>query len=146
MRIMDTLAPYTPSPGEPILNPAQLASAVYAGDRVRLWRVLERLRSDQRVSVGFLGGSITAGRTYKVLDGSAANGLWHQRFSAWLNASFPNASLQFFNGAAPASTPAYIEACLGLHLPSTVDLVVIEYAANTPPEEGKEEYERCAQR
>ena len=52
--------------------------------------------------------------------------LWHGRFFEWLNRTWPHPGHRRFNGAVPASTPAYVDGCLHFHLPKTADLAFIE--------------------
>lgn len=125
-------------------TPAKRASAVVtAGERSRLDPFLRRLASGHSVSVAVVGGSISAGSTYSILRGRQAASLWHGHVFQWLNSSFPQVEHRLFNGALPASTPAYVESCLSFHVPEAADLVFVEYAVNF---DNSVEYERLLRR
>ena len=119
----------------PILDEAALARAVaHGGDGVRFGGAfVDRLAARLPVSIAVVGGSISAGTTFTALRGRKASWLWWRRFVDWLSEAHPpadGAKHTIFNGALPASTPAYVETCLTLHVPSGAHLVLLEYAAN----------------
>lgn len=116
------------------LTPQQCARAITnVGSRTRLWRVLRGLRQGRGIAFSVLGGSISAGSALGVQYREHA-ALWHSRVLRWLNASHPvktGPPHRRFNGAIPASTPAYVDGCLSFSLPPWSELVIIEYSVNT---------------
>jgi hypothetical protein len=118
------------------------AAVAHAGTPERLRAVLRRLEAGRPVTLAVLGGSISAGSTLGVHHRNGA-WLWHGRLFQWINRTWPHAGHRWFNGAVPASTPAYIDGCLDFHLPRSADLVLIEYTLNTLD---WREYERLLRR
>lgn len=108
----------------------QAAAVVFGGDRSRLDRVLGRLLAQQPITVGVVGGSISAGSTYSVYRGGYAAKLWHGLFFEWLRAAHPHRAHEHNNGALPASTPAFVESCVQFQVPPHSDLVLIDFAVN----------------
>lgn len=125
------------------LSIAQLDSGVaHAGSVARVRRVLARAQRGEPLTIAILGGSISAGSTLGVHN-RKGSWLWHGRLFSWFNQTWPNSGHRRFNGAVPASTPAYVDGCLHFHLPRTADLILIEYTLNTLD---WREYERLLRR
>lgn len=109
------------------------AAVAHAGNLRRVRRVIARAAEGEPVTISVLGGSISAGSTLGVHN-RRGNWLWHGRLFSWFNSTWPaaaGATHTRFNGAVPASTPAYVDGCLAFHLPATADLIFIEYTLNT---------------
>lgn len=120
----------------PVLGPAQPAeeteifarSLVSMGDTARLQQVLARARRGERVVIGVIGGSITAGAA-----ASTEPNRWGNRVAEWWRRTFPEAPIEFVNagiGATGSNIGAHrAQAHLLRHQP---DFVVAEYAVNDP--------------
>ena len=124
------------------LSASQVAAAVTHSDRGRLSNVLRQLLAGKPLEFAVVGGSISAGSTLGI-HRRTSNWLWHGRVFQWLNHTYPNAEHRRINGAVPASTPAYVEGCLSFHVPTSVDLIFMEYSVNSPE---PREYERLLRR
>ena len=95
------------------------AAVAHAGNLARVRRVLTQAAAGEPIVFAVLGGSISAGSTLGVHN-RRGRWLWHGRLFDWFNTTWPAASPHThtrFNGAVPASTPAYVDGCLGFHLP-----------------------------
>jgi hypothetical protein len=116
-----------------LLNDTLVARGIeHAGDDRRLACVRAALARPARVSVAAVGGSITAGSSYAAGSGSGATFLYHRKVLMALDARFPvEAGHGYLNGGVPGTGPTYMEHCVHDHLPSDVDLVLLEYAVNT---------------
>ena len=116
-----------------LLNATQLSSGVeVAGDDARLGCMRAALAAGRRVSMSAVGGSITAGSSFAAGVGSAADFLYHRKVARALDARFPvMGGHGQYNGGVPGTGPTYMEHCVHDHLPSDVQLVLLEYAVNT---------------
>jgi len=83
--------------------------------------------SPQNVTIAVLGGSVSAGSSSRVRPDQS--GLFHRKLQRWLQSRF-NGRVEHINAAMPAVPPGYMEQCLSLHVPPTVDLVLLEASAN----------------
>ncbi|EFJ49699.1 hypothetical protein VOLCADRAFT_89682 [Volvox carteri f. nagariensis] len=120
--------------------PERLAGLTYIGHAARLRLLLERARNGERLRVGALGGSITAGHGVGGQDYSYA-----RYFMDWLNLAFPpdkstrpsimndTSKHDFLNGAVPGTVSDYTSSCLFNHLIPEADLVFVEFAINDSP-------------
>ncbi|MEI2723198.1 MAG: glycoside hydrolase family 99-like domain-containing protein [Verrucomicrobiota bacterium] len=108
---------------------------VSAGDSTRLWRVFAKARRGETITVGVIGGSITAGASASTPERRYGN-----RVAAWWRERFPRATIEFVNAGIGATGSDYgaLRAERDL-LAARPDFVVIEYAVNDPNEQ------RCAE-
>ncbi len=101
-------------------------SLVSRGDAARLQRVLDRARRGEKIVVGVIGGSITAGACASRVDRR-----WGNLVAAWWRRTFPKTPVTFINagiGATGSDIGAHrVQAHLLRHRP---DFVAIEYAVN----------------
>ena len=121
------------------------AAIAHAGNLRRVRRVIARAAAGEPVTLSVLGGSISAGSTLGVHN-RRGSWLWHGRLFNWFNSTWPaapGATHTHFNGAVPASTPAYVDGCLAFHLPTTADLIFIEYTLNTQVQRESNLRDRC---
>jgi len=111
------------------LNERQLARGlVNPGDPQRLRCFAEKLLAGRVSRLSVLGGSVSFGTTFTT---GRSRTLYHWKVYQYLNASFPQAAHEHFQGAVPASGPSYMEHCVGWHLPPAgADLILLEYAVN----------------
>jgi len=101
-------------------------SLVSRGDIARVQRVLDRARRGEKIVVGVIGGSITAGACASHVDRR-----WGNLVAAWWRRTFPKTPVTFINagiGATGSNIGAHrVRAHLLRHRP---DFVAIEYAVN----------------
>ena len=103
-------------------------SVSHEGGLGRIRCFLAKLRAGENVTVAVLGGSVSAGSSSRVRPDQS--GLFHRKLQRWIATRFPGSHVSHVNAAMPAVPPGYMEQCLALHIPSTVDLVLLEAAAN----------------
>jgi len=103
-------------------------SISHEGGLNRLRCFAAKLRSGENVSIAVLGGSVSAGSSSRVRTDQS--GLYHRKLQRWLQSRFPSNNIFHINAAMPAVPPGYMEQCLSLHVPPTVDLVLLEASAN----------------
>lgn len=96
----------------------------FTGANARLKRVLRKARSGEKIKIGILGGSVTAGH------GVSHERRWMTLYGEWWKAIFPQTEIQVINGAVPATTTEYYLACFAEHIDEDIDVVVIEMAIN----------------
>jgi len=117
-----------------LLNATQVSLGIeHTGSDARLACIREALQSQRRISIGAIGGSITAGSTYSV-GKSTGKFTYHEKLQLALNDLYPPAAgpgHALLNGGVPGTGPTYMEHCVHDHLPADVDLVLLEYAVNT---------------
>ena len=104
------------------------------GNDARLCAVRKRLAAGERITVAAVGGSITAGSRYAAGVGSfgAREFLYHRKVLSALGKLYPQPGGHIgHNGGVPGTGPTYMEHCVHDHLPSPVDVVLLEYAVNT---------------
>ena len=104
------------------------------GNDARLCAVRKRLAAGERITVAAVGGSITAGSRYAAGVGSfgAREFLYHRKVLSALGKLYPQpGGHNGHNGGVPGTGPTYMEHCVHDHLPSPVDVVLLEYAVNT---------------
>ena len=111
------------------LSERQLARGlVNPGDPQRLRCLAEKLLAGHLTRLSVLGGSVSFGTTFTT---GRSRALYHWKVYQYLNASFPLAAHEHFQGAVPASGPSYMEHCVAWHLPPHgADLILLEYAVN----------------
>jgi len=101
-------------------------SLVSLGDTARLTQVMAKARRGEPVTLGFLGGSITAGG-----NASASEHRWANQVAEWWQKSFPKSKITFINAGVGATSSD-----IGAHrawrdlLSHKPDFVVAEYAVN----------------
>jgi lysophospholipase L1-like esterase len=110
-------------------------SLVSPGDPARLGHVLAKARRGEAVTVGVIGGSITAGA-----GASQPERRYGDRVAAWWRQAFPKASVRFVNAGIGATGSDYgaLRARRDL-LSHDPDFVVVEYAVNDPNTEAAAE-------
>jgi len=112
-----------------VLTPPVLESGLVSlGDPAPVYRVLAKARRGEDITVGVIGGSITAGAS-----ATAPDNVWGNRVAAWWRETFPAIEVGFVNagiGATGSDIGAHrVARDLLAHNP---DFVVIEYAVNDP--------------
>lgn len=96
------------------------------GDVSRLQRVFQRARSGEKIVVGVIGGSITAGA-----KASKSEFTWGRQFAAWWEKNFPQSEVVFVNAGIGATGTA-----LAVHraqrdlLSQRPDVVGVEFSVN----------------
>lgn len=111
------------------LTTTHLQQAVsYEGGLGRLRSFLAKLRAGENFSVAVLGGSVSAGSSSRVRPDQS--GLFHRKLQRFLLRRFSQSTIGYVNAAMPAVPPGYMEQCLSLHVPPSVDLVLLEGSAN----------------
>ncbi|GIL54226.1 hypothetical protein Vafri_9775, partial [Volvox africanus] len=120
--------------------PERAAGLTYIGHAARLRLILERARNGERLRIGALGGSITAGHGVGGIDFS-----FTRYFMDWINLALPpndksrpslmndTTKHDFLNGAVPGTVSGYTSSCLHNHLIPDPDLVLVEFAINDSP-------------
>ncbi|TXT11073.1 hypothetical protein VHUM_01824 [Vanrija humicola] len=123
----------------------ELARATqYAGTGARVQRFLEKALRGEPFTVAAIGGSVSKGRGLtppknapQDADGEihGATTLYsrenlHFLVFDWLNATFPNAGNRFVNGAQGGVGAGYFAWCFKEHIPTDVDLVLVELGIN----------------
>ena len=101
-----------------LLTDAQIKSATLVPQAFSVARCSRR-----PMQVVALGGSPTAGLSYSVWKN--AGWLYHGRFASLLG------NVTVWNGAVPATSPWFTEACLAKRHPTVPDLVLLEFVVNT---------------
>jgi len=103
-------------------------SLVDVGDTARLQHALAKARRGETVTIGVIGGSITAGAR-----ASSEENRWGNVVAAWWRSTFADTEVHFVNagiGATGSNIGAHrVQAHLLAHRP---DFVVAEYAVNDP--------------
>jgi lysophospholipase L1-like esterase len=108
-----------------ICRQSNLARALaFEGANARLKRVIRKARKGEKIKIGILGGSVTAGHGVKEPS------RWSSLYGDWWRTTFPDAEIQVINGAVPASETSYYMTCFGEHIDRDVDVVVIEMGIN----------------
>jgi len=119
--------PSLPPPGDSEANLFS-RSLVSTGHLARLERALAKARRGEAVTVGVIGGSITAGA-----GASLPERRYGDRVAAWWRQTFPKATVRFVNAGIGATGSDYgalrAKRDLLSHHP---DFVVVEYAVNDP--------------
>lgn len=120
------------APDEPGLRARALLSL---GDLTRVGRVLARSERGEPITVGVIGGSITAGAS-----ATEERLRYGNRIADWWRARFPGSEVGFVNAGIGATGSNYgaLRAQRDL-LSRKPDLVVVEYAVNDPNTEGAAE-------
>jgi hypothetical protein len=117
-----------------LLNATEVLLGIeQAGSESRIACVRESLKSGRRVSIAAVGGSITAGMTFKTSQ-TVALFTYHAKIKLALDALFPPAASgghALLNGGVPGTGPTYMEHCVHNHMPEDPDLVLLEYSVNT---------------
>eukprot|EP00965_Chrysotila_dentata_P072576 2398067-Pleurochrysis_carterae.AAC.5 len=102
-------------------------SLSHIGPLERLRCLIQRIRGGENVTIGVIGGSISAGSSSAVRPDQT--GLFHKKFQLWLQQRLASGTVHHFNAAMPAIPPTYMEHCLDLHVPQNADLVFLEVVA-----------------
>ncbi|MCD7957761.1 MAG: SGNH/GDSL hydrolase family protein [Lachnospiraceae bacterium] len=99
---------------------------VNEGDDTRLRNVMRRAAAGERLTVGFIGGSITQGSL-----ASAPENCYAYRVYTWWRAAFPEADFVYLNVGIGATTSQYgaarVQTDLLIHNP---DVVFVEFSVN----------------
>ncbi|KAG2488214.1 hypothetical protein HYH03_013208 [Edaphochlamys debaryana] len=99
----------------------------YTGDRSRLLMALQRYKDGSNLTIGVVGGSISAGQ------GAVDAPPYPHWARIILHSLLPPGAkdrVNVVNGAMPGATSQYMSSCVSLHVPSNVDIVFVEYAVN----------------
>ena len=126
---------------EHLTNSELQRSISHLGDLERLHCFLEKIRAGRNVSVGVVGGSVSAGSSSMVRTDQG--GLFHKKMQGWLQQRFPGAHVTHFNAAMPAVPPDYMQHCVRLHVPQDADLIFLEAAANMCGPTDKHGVDQC---
>ena len=118
-------------------------SISHLGDLERLHCFLEKARAGGNLSIGVVGGSVSAGSSSMVRTDQG--GLFHKKMQGWLQQRFPRSHITHFNAAMPAVPPDYMQHCVRLHVPSDADLVFLEAAANMCGPSDKQGFDQCSE-
>jgi hypothetical protein len=119
----------------PRLNRSMLAAGTAARTNASGLQCFLHRAARFPVTVAALGGSITAGLSYKRLDPAVSakeKNIYHRFFARWLHARFPRAQRDHLqpnrsiNLGIAAAGPAIFGACLASLLPSPPDLALLE--------------------
>lgn len=124
--------------GEAIrLDDAMLEPGVLGVRSDRRLACFHRLAAARPVTVAALGGSITAGLTYRMaMPGERNENLYHGFFARWLSARWPatqqhaTAPNHTLNLGVPATGPTLFALCLSSLLRSPPDLALLEFGIN----------------
>ena len=128
---------------EHLTNSELQRSISHLGDLERLHCFLEKVRAGRNVSVGVVGGSVSAGSSSMVRTDQG--GLFHKKMQGWLQQRFPRSHVTHFNAAMPAVPPDYMQHCVRLHVPQDADLIFLEAAANMCGPTDKHGVDQCAE-
>ena len=126
---------------EPLTVAEVQRSQSHDGDFERLSCFLAKLRQRRNVTIGVVGGSVSAGSSSLVRTDQS--GLFHKKMQDWLQRRFPGVHVTHFNAAMPAVPPNYMQHCLRLHVPRDADLVFLEAAANMCGPSNKQGFDEC---
>ena len=88
---------------EPLTVADLQRSQSHDGDFERLRCFLAKLRQRRNVTIGVVGGSVSAGSSSLVR--SDQSGLFHKKMQDWLHRRFPGVHVTHFNAAMPAVPP-----------------------------------------
>ena len=110
MEALRSLATPPQLPPPRLTLPELRRTVSHEGDLLRLQCVLQRLRDGENVTIGVIGGSISAGTSVRVRANQS--GLFHKQATEWLQSAYPAAKIVHFNAAMPAIPPYYMEQCL----------------------------------
>ncbi|MCK5851497.1 SGNH/GDSL hydrolase family protein [bacterium] len=126
--IMTTIINQTASAEK--LNSQKLFSraVVDAGNSARIKRVFEKAKRGEKITIGVIGGSITAGAC-----ASKPENRWGNLIAKWWEKKFPESEINFVNAGIGATDSLYgalrIQEDLLKYAP---DFVVVEYSVNDP--------------
>jgi len=101
-------------------------SIVSAGNQTRVANVIKKALRGEDVTIGFIGGSITAGSS-----ASSVSKQYVRQFVTWWTETFPKCSTSFVNAGIGAT-----DSLIGVHraqadlLTKKPDLVIVEFACN----------------
>ncbi|BEI86200.1 hypothetical protein CcaverHIS002_0604870 [Cutaneotrichosporon cavernicola] len=115
------------------------ASRIAHSTGARLRRVLGKARAGNDIKVGVLGGSVSACRgvhpTPEHPEGDPAGpGCYTSVVHEYLKQTFPDSKVQLFNGALGGMDSSYYAFCGTHHIPSDLDLIVLEFDVNDEPD------------
>lgn len=98
------------------------------GDPARLWRCFAKARQGETITLGVIGGSITAGAAATKPEFRYGN-----RVASWWREHFPRAKIKSVNAGIGATGSDYGALRVGRDLlTARPDFVVVEYAVNDP--------------
>jgi len=103
-------------------------AVVDAGNTSRLKRVFEKAKRGEKITIGVIGGSITAGAAASKLENR-----WANLVTKWWQEKFPKSKIKLVNAGIGATDSLYgtLRAQEDL-LKYTPDFVVVEYSVNDP--------------
>lgn len=105
-----------------VLDERQLDTGIiHYGDMARVRSFMHKLRHDQPVHIAVVGGSISVG----LGEDGFGPGLFRR-----IAAAFPHPGHRFHNGALGGVMSTYMNSCLKWHVPTDIDLVVVEFNCN----------------
>ncbi|KAK4703408.1 translation initiation factor 2 subunit 2, partial [Phenoliferia sp. Uapishka_3] len=103
-------------------------SEMYMGSGHRVRRVMEKALRGDRVSIGIIGASVTAGH------GVEGHLKWQEVFLAdWMEV-FPNTTV--YDGSRPGMNSEFYSFCFDAFVPPTADLYLVELDINNDNNEG----------
>ena len=95
----------------------------YINYREPLKNSYTKLTQEKKLSVAYLGGSITLGRSYE-------NNCWRTMFDAWLKEDYPTAEIKMIHAGIGGTGSSYGAYRVDKVLEQDPDLVFIEFAVN----------------
>lgn len=102
-------------------------SIAYEGDYSRIQKVFEKVEKTGSLTIGIIGGSITAGAAASDFGKTS----WGPLLRDWFKQQYPDADIKFYNAGIGATNSVF-----GVHrvdndlLRHNPDLVVVEYSVN----------------
>ncbi|GHJ84941.1 hypothetical protein NliqN6_1343 [Naganishia liquefaciens] len=108
-------------------------SIAHEGTNARLHRLFRKLESGMPISMGVIGGSVSAGHGLSHdgdTDEMEGPLNMHRQIFDWIATKWPHPEHRFSNGAIPASGSLYFATCFAEHMDEDVDLVMIELGVN----------------
>ena len=88
---------------EQLTNSELQRSISHLGDLERLHCFLEKVRAGGNVSIGVVGGSVSAGSSSMVRTDQG--GLFHKKMQGWLQQRFPRSHVMHFNAVQQGQRP-----------------------------------------
>ncbi|MEW5305456.1 MAG: hypothetical protein WDW36_007994 [Sanguina aurantia] len=98
-------------------------SQIYPGDQSRLRGAIRRFQNGGNLSIGFLGGSLTAGFG----KNDAYN---YVEWTSMILEAHLGPRVKVFNGGLGGAPSSYMEVCSKMHIPVYADIIVAEFNVN----------------
>nr|ODN87605.1 hypothetical protein L203_03384 [Cryptococcus depauperatus CBS 7841] len=110
-------------------------SRLIQGTGARVRRVLQKARDGEKITVGVLGGSVSACHgVHPSADFPQGDpggpGCYTSLFMDWFRKTFPEADHSFRNGAIGGMDSSYYAFCGAHHIAANTDLVILEFDVN----------------